>query len=144
MELNRKKQVEQESLRRASLENRAQNQTSLENAIKIVIANGSLFRFDCLSIACANKSCNRLWEEIKKDNAIPPNSTAIEVKYVKTNIFYGEVPPHWGPILGYDITKEFFISQDFLANVFYTVNDLQARSRPTKKERTRALAERPK
>ena len=80
-ELNRKKQVTQESLRRVSLEKRAQNQTGLEKAIQIVIANGSLFRFDCLSIACSNKSCNELWEEMKKDNAIPPNSTAVEVKF---------------------------------------------------------------
>ena len=85
----------------------------------------------------------KLCEDTKNRSAIPRYTNAVEVK------FQGTIPRSkwWAfPLFQeeFEITKEFLTSQDFLAHVFYTVNDLHARSRRTKKERAQAFAKRPK
>jgi hypothetical protein len=45
---------------------RAMEQTPLEQALSVVIAGGFLYRYDCMEIAAARKSCNDIWYEEKE------------------------------------------------------------------------------
>jgi len=106
-------------------------------ALSIVIANGFLFRFDCMSLACTDRDSYNLWQGIKLSNFIPNYANAVEVQ------FNGAIP-NWKQGKKLDITKKLLVSQAFLANVYYTLYDLRAKSRRTKRERTEAQVRCPK
>jgi hypothetical protein len=54
--------IEQETRDR---EQRAIEQTPFEQALLLVIAEGFLYRYECLATAAVSKSCNDIWQDSK-------------------------------------------------------------------------------
>jgi hypothetical protein len=108
-----------------------QDLDAMELALRLIISEGYLYRYDCRSVAAACRRWNHVWQEIKDDL---PDWASIEVLPLEQP----SPPPAW--------MKEpaLLTSHKFLRRIFEQVRDLKVAAKPSKKKRAKAKDELPK
>jgi hypothetical protein len=107
--------------------------SSFEEALSLVITNGFLYRYDCLSIASTSTGCNDVWKENKQDF---PEWANVEIHFEDT---VGRNSPDRSMSLC-NVSQELLTSHAFLRQVFDKASTLNVEETSTSGKK-RAQAE---